>query len=90
MSMRDQTLILKLAGITAGDYLAWVRDPEPPALGRELRSITVRAEPLADTIEAVLTWNACPPAPHVAGPAAGLPLTADVVSVESRELAAVA
>jgi hypothetical protein len=90
MNMRVQTLILTLDGITADDYLAWVRDPEPSALDSGLRSVTVRADPLGDTIEAVLAWNACPPAPHVAGPAAGLPLTADVVAVESRELAAAA
>ena len=88
--MRVQTLIMTLDGITAGDYLAWVRDPEPPALGLSLRSVTVRADPLSDTIEAVLAWNACPPAPHIAGPVAGLPLTAEVVAVESRELAAAA
>ena len=27
-----QSLIIRLGGITAGDYLAWVRDPEPSAL----------------------------------------------------------
>jgi hypothetical protein len=36
-----QVLTLTLDGITAGDYLAWFRDPEPFALGRELRSIRV-------------------------------------------------
>ena len=30
--MALQTLTLKLDGITAGDYLTWCRDPEPPAL----------------------------------------------------------
>lgn len=88
--MRVQTLILTLDGITAGDYLAWVRDPEPPALGLGLASVTVRADPLGDAIEAILAWNDCPPAPHIAGPAAGLPLTAEVVAVEARELAAAA
>ena len=28
-----QILALKLDGITAGDYLAWCRDPDPHALG---------------------------------------------------------
>ena len=28
-----QLLTLVLDGITAGDYLCWVRDPEPAALG---------------------------------------------------------
>jgi hypothetical protein len=30
--MSLQTLTITLADITAGDYLTWCRDPEPPAL----------------------------------------------------------
>jgi len=35
--MLRQLLTLTLDGITASDYLAWVADPEPPALGHSLR-----------------------------------------------------
>jgi hypothetical protein len=76
-----QQLTLTLDGITAGDYLTWVRDPEPAALGRELHSIELRADPLGDTMEALLSWNAAPPDAAVAAASAGLPLTPEVVSV---------
>ena len=88
--MTSQSLTLTLDGITAGDYLTWVRDPEPSALGRALRSITLRADAVGDTIDAVLSWNATPPPPLAAAALAGLPLTPEVVGVRSRELAAVA
>jgi hypothetical protein len=42
---------IALAGITAGGYLAWAGDPEPPGLGRELTSVDVRADPLGETVE---------------------------------------
>ncbi len=85
-----QYLTLKLDGITAGDYLAWVRDPEPPALGQSLDSISVRAEPLGDSVEAVLSWSRPPPGVLMAAPAAGLPVTPEVSTVESHSLAAAA
>lgn len=85
-----QVLVLTLDGITAGDYIAWVHDPEPPALGRSLRSITLRGDPLGGTVEAVLAWEGLPPAPTAAAPMAGLPLTPEVIVVQSRELAAAA
>ena len=85
-----QVLTLTLDGITAGDYMAWLRDPEPPALGRDLRAVTVRGEPLGDTVEAVLTWNGAPPAPSTAAPMAGLALTPEVIALEVPELAAAA
>jgi hypothetical protein len=88
--MTSQSLTLTLDGITAGDYLALVRDPEPPALGRALRSITLRVDAVGDTIDAFLSWNAIPPPPAVAAWMAGLPLTPEVVGVRSRGLAAVA
>jgi hypothetical protein len=70
-----QLLHLKLDDITAGDYLAWCRDPEPPALGFGLRSIQVEADPLGDTITAVLDWRQPAPSPSAAAAAAaGLPL----------------
>jgi len=73
-----QILSLKLDGITAGDYLTWCRDPEPPALDFALRSVAVDADPLGDTITAILDWNGPAPRPSVAAPAAGLPLSAGV------------
>jgi hypothetical protein len=72
-----QTLTLKLDGITAGDYLTWCRDPEPPALDFALRSISIDADPLGDTITAVLDPDQSPPLPAAAA-AAGLPLSAGV------------
>ena len=73
-----QTMTLKLAGITAGDYLAWCRDPEPPALDFALRSISIDADPLGDTITAVLDWDQSPPPFPAAATAAGLPVSAGV------------
>ena len=75
--MTLQFLILTLDGITAGDYLAWVRDPEPPALGQDLRAVSVRGDPLGDTIEAVLAWRGAAPAPAVAASIAGFHRTPD-------------
>jgi hypothetical protein len=44
-SRADHAELLRLAivveGITAGDYLTWVRDADRHALGRELRSVGV-------------------------------------------------
>lgn len=74
--MSLQTLTLGLDDITAGDYLAWCRDPDPPALDLGLRSIRIHADPLGDTIIATLDWTGAPPAPPIAAPAAGLPLPA--------------
>jgi len=76
--MSLQTLTLKLDGITAGDYLTWCRDPDLPALQFALRSISVEADPLGDTITAILYWNQPAPAPRVAATAAGLPLPTGV------------
>lgn len=70
-----QILTLKLDGITAGDYLTWCRDPDPPALDCGLRSARVNADPLSDTITAILDWNQPAPAPAAAATAAGLPLS---------------
>ena len=76
--MPPQILSLKLDGITAGDYLTWCRDPEPPALDFALRSVSVDADPLGDTITAILDWNGPAPHPSAAATAAGLPLSAGV------------
>ena len=83
-----QLLTLVLDGITAADYLCRVRDPEPPALGRGLRQLNVRAEPLGDRIELQLLWEGEPPAPHAAATAAGFPLTQDVVELLRQPLPA--
>jgi hypothetical protein len=85
-----QRLTLTLDGITAGDYLAWARDPEPPGLGRELTAIDLRADPLGDTVEAWLSWTSVPPAAHDAARVAGLPLTPEVVCVDAGALAVAA
>lgn len=70
-----QILTLRLDGITAGDYLAWCRDPDPPALDYALRSIAINGDPLGDTITAILDWNQAPPPSPAAASAAGLPLS---------------
>ena len=77
-------LTILLDGITAGDYLAWIRDPEPPALGRDLRSVTVEADPVGNRIDLELTWNRPPPALEAAAADAGFPLTPEVVAVQDR------
>ena len=76
--MSLQILTLKLDGITACDYLTWCRDPDPPALDSALRSIRVDADPLGDTITAILDWNQPVPAAAAAATAAGLPLSEGV------------
>lgn len=76
--MPVQILSLQLDGVTAGDYLTWRRDPDPPALDHALASIRVNADPLGDTITAILNWNQPAPAPAAAATAAGLPLSQGV------------
>jgi hypothetical protein len=83
IEMTTQTLTLTLDGITAGDYLTWIRDPEPPALGRELREIEVSADPLGETISATLRWEGTAPPARVAAAVAGLPPTAEVTGLTS-------
>jgi hypothetical protein len=85
-----QRLTITLDGITAGDYLAWACDAEPPALGRELSCVDVRADPLGDTVEAWLSWTVTAPVPREAARAAGLALTPEVVCVDARALAVAA
>jgi hypothetical protein len=83
----DTHLTLTLDGITAGDYLTWVRDPEPPALGSALRCVTVHADPRGDTIEAELRWRGRPPEPEEAARLAGFPLVPEVIAVAPMRLA---
>ena len=73
-----QRLTLMLEGITADDYLTWVRDPEPLALGMSLRSVAVSAAPIGDRIEVELCWEDTPPPIRSAAIAAGFPLRAEV------------
>ena len=84
--MTYQTLRLQLDGMTAGDYLAHLRDPEPPALGAGLHAVVVEAEPLADVVEALLTWESAPADPCAAARLAGFPTPAEVVGLECRLL----
>jgi hypothetical protein len=78
-----QTITLHLDGITAADYLAWVREPEPATRVAGLRSVRIDADPLGATVHATLAWERSAPAPHAAAPAAGLPLSADVRALTS-------
>jgi hypothetical protein len=83
--MTRQTITLHLDGITAADYLAWVRDPEPAALGLGLPSVSIDADPLGSAITVTLAWDRAAPPARVAAAAAGLPVSADVARVSSVE-----
>jgi hypothetical protein len=78
---RYQSLVILLDGITAGDYLTWVRDPEPPALGRELRSIAVDGDSLGEHINVDLVWDRRPPDPRRSAAAAGFVISPEVAAV---------
>jgi hypothetical protein len=82
---RSQSLAIHLNGITAGDYLTWVHDPDPPALGRGLRSIAIEADPLGERIDVDLVWELWPPDPHRAAAAAGFALTPEVAAVRCSD-----
>jgi hypothetical protein len=79
--MTIQVLELRLSGITAGDYIAWCVDPDPPALGLGLRAITLDADDLGETVTATLQWDGPSPAPERAAAAAGLPVESTVREV---------
>jgi hypothetical protein len=81
--LAEQHLTIVLAGITATDYLAWVRDPEPHTLERDLHSVSLQADPLGELIEVLLRWNTEPPAPLAAAPAAGFYLTPEVIELRT-------
>jgi hypothetical protein len=81
--MSLQTLILRLDGITAGDYLAWCHDVDASAFDYGLRSTSIDADPLGDTISAGLDWDRPMPPPRAAATIAGLPLTANVRAIRS-------
>ncbi|MDX6623286.1 MAG: hypothetical protein QOE75_1218 [Solirubrobacterales bacterium] len=88
--MARQRLTLQLAGITAGDYLQWVRDPDPPALDAGLLAVTVAGAPLGDTVTATLEWAGAAPSAIRAAPLAGLPLGAGARIVGCGEARAMA
>jgi hypothetical protein len=80
--MPSQLLTLTLDSLTASDYLTWVADPEPPALGNALGSITIDADPLGSTVHLALAWNVPPPPLERAAAVAGFPLIPEVTSVQ--------
>ena len=72
LAMPRQILTLELDGLTAADYIAHVSDPEPPALGYGLRTITLRAEPRGQHHQGgtrLRTTAVCRPTHLAAGPA---------------------
>jgi hypothetical protein len=77
-----QHLTILLDGITAGDYLTQVHDPEPNAQGWELLSLSTLADPFDDRIDVLLTWRSDPPPPRAAAAAAGFALTPEIVGVQ--------
>jgi hypothetical protein len=79
-----QPLLIRLDGITAGDYLAWVREPEPPALDHGLRSVEISADPLGELVNIELVWAGQPRTTlSAAAVAAGFALIPEVVAVHS-------
>jgi hypothetical protein len=76
---------LILDDVTAGDYLQWIRDPEPPGLGHGLRSVVAHASPLAHRIRLELLWEHEPPPPQIASAAAGFPATPDVLEIHDAQ-----
>ena len=80
-----QHITVQLDGITAGDYVAYQVDADPPSETSRLRSVTLDVpDALGDTVRASLRWDGRPPPARAAATAAGLALTADVVDVRSR------
>jgi hypothetical protein len=73
-------LTLSLDGITAHDYLQWVRDPDPPSRD-DLKLLAVTAPPLGDHIRLEVLSAGDPPPATIAAHALGFPMTADVIEV---------
>jgi hypothetical protein len=89
IAVTHQRLIAGLDGITAGDYLTWVRDPEPAALDHGLRRVAISAEPLGELINIDLVWAGQPPkTPSTAAATAGFRLIPEVAAVYSVACAA--
>ncbi len=81
--MPCQIITIRLDGLTAGDYLAHLCDPDPAAGGLGLLSVDVRAEPLGDVVEASLVWAGAVPEASDAAQAAGLPRVAEAVALDA-------
>jgi hypothetical protein len=79
-------LTLVLAGITAEDYLQWIRDPDPPARP-ELTLISAQAAPPGNCIELELLAVGEPPAHCAAATALGFPTTPEVIGMHRTPLA---
>ena len=79
----SQVLSLALDGITARHYLSWIRDPDPPALGRDLRAVAIDAAPVSDRIELRLVWDREPPDAETAAAIAGFPIGPEVATLTS-------
>lgn len=75
-------LTLVLAGITADDYLQWVRDPDPP-VGTEVSLLSAQAAPLGDRIEIELLVHHASLNPQTAAEVAGFPITPEVIEIHS-------
>jgi len=82
--MHLRSLLIRLDGITAGDYLTWVRDPEPLALQNGLLSVVISAEPLGELVNIEFVWAVQPPTtPGDVAVAAGFALTPEVVEIHT-------
>jgi mannose-6-phosphate isomerase-like protein (cupin superfamily) len=82
-----------------GSQARWHHGRRLPSLGPRsraprprprLREVSLQREPLGDTAEAVLTWRGLAPRAPLAAQLAGLPLTPEVVGLQTTELAAAA
>jgi hypothetical protein len=75
---------LLLDGITADDYLQWVRDPDSPEHD-ELALIDVGSAAGGDRIRLELLVEDDPPPPSAAAQALGFPITPEVVAITCAE-----
>jgi hypothetical protein len=72
--------MLVLAGITAEDYLQWIRDPDPTGRA-DLTLMSVRALPPGERIELELLAEGQLPALRTAVTAVGFPTTPEVIGI---------
>jgi hypothetical protein len=79
-------LTLILAGITAEDYLQWIRDPDPPA-GPQVQLVSAQAAPGGNRIELELLAQREPPTHRAAATAVGFPTIPEVIGVHRTPLA---
>ena len=80
-------LTLVLAGITAEDYLQWIRGPEPSA-GTKLTLVSAQAGSPGDRIELELLVHGEPPSHRAAATAVGFPITPEVIGMRRTPLPA--